>query len=60
VRLSRPWNVLSDLRDGGLSAQASGGSSDSKGVGVVHAAPASPVDPSHAASGGNRGGKERV
>src|SRR5512132_765759 len=52
LRLSRPWSVPSDLREGGLSARAPGGSVDSNGVGAIHAAPAPPVDPSHAASGG--------
>jgi hypothetical protein len=58
MRLSGPWNVLSDLREGGISARAPGGSVDSKGVGAIDAAPAPPVDPSHAASGGT-GGERR-
>jgi hypothetical protein len=52
MRLSRPWSVLPDLREGGLSARAPSGSVDSNGVGAIHAGPAPPVGPSHAASGG--------
>jgi hypothetical protein len=58
MRLSGPWNVQPDLREGGFSARAPGGSFDSKGVGAMHSAPASPVGPSHAASGGT-GGERR-
>jgi hypothetical protein len=60
MRLSGPWNVLSDLREGGISARAPGGSVDSKGVGAIDAAPAPPVDPSHAASGGTGGERRGV
>jgi hypothetical protein len=60
MRFSGPWNVLSDLREGGISARAPGGSVDSKGVGAIDAAPAPPVDPSHAASGGTGGERRGV
>jgi hypothetical protein len=60
LRLSRPWSVLSDLREGGRPARAPGGSVDSKGVGAIHAGPAPPIDPSHAASGGTSGERRGI